>query len=761
MHGVVVMRRHRSEVIDLVSSESEDEASAARNDKGIKVAGGKGRSRKSLGLNGSAPPPPPPIRSATSSPVSTGTTTSNNPLATLLYSSRQQGVAAHKAVAKGGGGGGGPSKTKSKAAGAAETSKPRGKRKTTAAVQNAVPVPVPLPVPLKREMWTTVHEPQHPEDLIIHKKKVDEVRVWLELQLTTVGQPGVGKLLMVTGPPGCGKTATLRVLGESMGFTIVEWQAQAEASYQEIRYLHSGFRDGSGFGEEAPQYVSKLAAFEEFADGAKMPALQLISAPKTAPIEEKVLDNQQHPNHSKARPTLVFIDDLPFVGDSEQRRRVAQAVSNLARSTLSPVVLFSTEASGRSKQDQTERTAPGGLPKEVMAALEAVGSSTISFNPITDLNCAKVLRKVLQAEHRALPEAHIIAIATQSGGDLRNAINSLQFACTGAAPVALQPPAKRARGTGKKKITVPSNSTSTAADVESVTFMLRDASLGLFHGLGKLLHNRRLPVPSPSPVPQSEERDFDQIADVSWTYRAPMDGFDPEAVLFASGLESGSVAAFLHENILDYVDDSSIDDLAACLAQLSTADVMASGGRRRHSDALATDDVPGGSTITEVCAANVAARGVCFWNTHPAPKQFRPMRAPALYTVQRGINANSEQLRVAAGLGRVFCGGSGGLDSASVVATDILPTVRSISQQLHGRPGVNLEPLIYQQPPRWKRYWSGKLLDEVLHAGVKQNKEQLSIGGVGASGSAPAAAAAAVWEEEDPIESSSDEYDDW
>ena len=30
-------------------------------------------------------------------------------------------------------------------------------------------------------------------------------------------------MLLLTGPPGCGKTATLHALSRDMGFTVVEW----------------------------------------------------------------------------------------------------------------------------------------------------------------------------------------------------------------------------------------------------------------------------------------------------------------------------------------------------------------------------------------------------------------------------------------------------------------------------------------------------------------------------------------------------------
>ena len=42
---------------------------------------------------------------------------------------------------------------------------------------------------------------------------------------------------------------------------------------------------------------------------------------------------------------------------------------------------------------------------------------------------------------------------------------------------------------------------------------------------------------------------------------------------------AGSVAAFLHENVLHFIEDVAIEDVAGCLEQLSAADCMASGRR--------------------------------------------------------------------------------------------------------------------------------------------------------------------------------------
>ena len=521
------MSRRRSirlapDVIDLVTSDSEEDEPV------VPLRGGAA----------TAPPPAPAPptneaganqlpRSIPCSPISTATTTSNNPLANLLAASSKPGSARPP-----------PSKTapkpkpkktttvknnnastsnKEKSTGAG-TSRTNGATKRKNVREKTIPedadldfIDSPTLLPQQGQgrkhqtalnggsggsnsinsasidMWSLKYEPHVPTDLIIHKKKVEEVKVWLETHLHSLASSSatMGKMLVVTGPPGCGKTRTLRVLGESLGFSITEWQAQAEASDQEIRYLNNnnntnssyyaggggagggfsggGNNSGSGY-EERIQYVSKIAAFEEFTSRAKMPALPLSKpianlAPSSPPPSSAAATAAADKNNSAPpcpppplRPTLVFIDDLPFTSRPEDRRRLATALANLAKCARFPIVLFATEASGRSQQDKTDRVAPGGLPKEISQALNAIpGVQTISFNAITPLNTAKVLREILKKEHRYsnFSESHVVALAEQAGGDLRNAINSLQFACTGLKPVqqvVKQPASKRQKG---------------------------------------------------------------------------------------------------------------------------------------------------------------------------------------------------------------------------------------------------------------------------------------------------------------------------
>ena len=48
-------------------------------------------------------------------------------------------------------------------------------------------------------------------------------------------------------------------------------------------------------------------------------------------------------------------------------------------------------------------------------------------------------------------------------------------------------------------------------------------------------------------------------------------GVDPEAVLLKSGLDSSTAAAFLHENMLEFVDAEAMDEAAGAYSYLSHA----------------------------------------------------------------------------------------------------------------------------------------------------------------------------------------------
>lgn len=231
------------------------------------------------------------------------------------------------------------------------------------------------------ELWAVKHAPASEADMVVHKKKIEDVKAWLQPHASGTAVRG-SKMVVVTGPPGCGKTATIHVLSQAMGFRVVEWQAQAQVSWDDVQYQRP---DGVHYqGQDSVQYHSKLALFEDFASRAKVAALPLAIASR-APQEEELSSRAgaaaltngavTNPVMPALPPTLVLIDDLPYTSGIDQRQRLSQTLGDLARCARFPVVLIATEPSGRAQKERGNIGAavsgPTGLHK-VQAHLEVV-----------------------------------------------------------------------------------------------------------------------------------------------------------------------------------------------------------------------------------------------------------------------------------------------------------------------------------------------------------------------------------------------------
>lgn len=58
-------------------------------------------------------------------------------------------------------------------------------------------------------------------------------------------------------------------------------------------------------------------------------------------------------------PTLVLVDDLPHAAGPEQRRQIAEALSDLAAGARFPVVVVATQTSGKTQQEKGLSAAAG------------------------------------------------------------------------------------------------------------------------------------------------------------------------------------------------------------------------------------------------------------------------------------------------------------------------------------------------------------------------------------------------------------------
>jgi DNA polymerase III delta prime subunit len=535
-------------------------------------------------------------------------------------------------------------------------------------------------------LWTEKHQPRTVADLevAIHKQKVTEVRDWLSTQ-HTIGN----RVLFLIGPPGCGKSTLLAVLCEKeLGFRTIEWIPQPLLSFSEVTSLNNGSADFL----DRVEYRSKLDAFEQFVRSLVAPPLPLQTSWNTT-------EGEQGRCHS--RPAVAILDDLPLAYGHEQLSRLRRILCSLITTAAVPTVVLLTP-------DQ----------HDVIGTLK--GCKLIKCNPITELKIIKVLKHILSKEGLALDEESLKVLAKQANGDLGNAISTLQFyASTNRSMVGRQnglpADAQRSKKTSKRGA---KRARCSSKDGNPIlpSIVRRDLLLTTFHGLGKLLYNKRLW--GQEPTTESSQ------AWAPWTVRPPMDGFIPENVLDAAGLDSNVVSAFLHANLPLFIDDDAILDMAGCLAQLSAADSLLSaiGGRgRRTQNVLSSygdDDSGEAPSLAEACSAITAARGICFWNSHPASRSFRQLLRPSVFEARRGMVKNLGMLRNHMRMVRVVEGGAETIESLTVLSTEILPChFHLCSMPVVSYRGGELSRLLRQKPPVWWRWWNGEVHE--VHEGIE------------------------------------------
>ncbi|EXJ89332.1 hypothetical protein A1O3_02399 [Capronia epimyces CBS 606.96] len=465
--------------------------------------------------------------------------------------------------------------------------------------------------------WSDRYGPSNLEELVVHKKKVADVQGWLQGKISGRNNQ---KLLVLKGPAGSGKTTTLSLLAKALGLQLISWHNPAVSdaggnssiALQFDEFLNRGGQFGSlAFDhgildsdsskgdpdhrllvvEEFPATISSYSsALQSF----RSVILQFLARSKTA---SSAIPGHHHPNGNA--PPLVIIISETLLSSS-----TAMSDSFTAHKLLGPEILNHPFV------------------------------TVMEFNPVASTFVTKALDLVMKKEarnsrRRRMPGPAVIQRLAEMG-DVRSAVNSLEFLCLrgGDGSEWSGTVAAKAKKTSKDKHGVP------LTEMERNSLQLvthRETTLDMFHAAGKIMYNKR---EDPRVLDTRAEPPPKPPDHLMHLYTPKASQVDIEALLNETGTDIQTFISTLHQNyILSCHGDAFEQSFEGCSDVLSTADILnpeSRPSRRVASNPNASiiqANLQAGSSDTlrqDEISFQVATRGLLFNLPYPVNRTSPP-----------------------------------------------------------------------------------------------------------------------------------------
>jgi cell cycle checkpoint protein len=484
------------------------------------------------------------------------------------------------------------------------------------------PPRIPAPMDDDQRPWSERFGPNNLEELAVHKKKVADVRTWLE---EVMGGRRRQRLLVLKGAAGTGKTTTVKLLAKELRCEILEW------------------RNPAGSLGAIQGYASASAQFDEFMGrSGKFGQLDLES---DSPVQAAPVSSEPLQGDTKK---LVLIEEFPntFMRSSSALtsfrssllRYLAANTPSLAAfaqpsdEPVTPLVMIISETLLTTTSASADSfTAHRLLGPEI---LQHPGVQVIEFNTIAPTLMAKALEVIVQKESRKSGRRRtpgpLVLQKLGEIGDIRNAISSLEFLCLKGdeeadwgAKVVLSKPKKGAKAANTTPLT--------KGEEDSLELISqRESTLGIFHAVGKVVYNKR---DETGQVIMSDEAAVEDLPSYMKDFARPKKSLVAlDTLMDETGTDTHTFISALHENYLLSCErigptdtHSAVDYVNGCIEYLSESDLMCPSwdsffGGRGFSGSFVRDN---GSHIVrqDEIAFQVAVRGILFSLPSPVKRQ--------------------------------------------------------------------------------------------------------------------------------------------
>ncbi|KAK0718784.1 Rad17 cell cycle checkpoint protein-domain-containing protein, partial [Apiosordaria backusii] len=261
------------------------------------------------------------------------------------------------------------------------------------------------------------------------------------------------------------------------------------------------------------------------------------------------------------------------------------------------------------------------------------GTAIIEFNPVAPTLLAKALELIVQKEARKSGRRRtpgpLVLQRLGEIGDIRSAVSSLEFLCV-KGDDDTDWGSKIALAKAKKSKDVPSLTKGERDSLELVS--QREATLGIFHAVGKVVYNKRGGKLIGEPVSAAET-----LPSHMAQFAKPNPSLvSVDTLIDETGTDTHTFISALHENYplsceqtspLD--ENSSLDYINGCLDYLSEADLLCPSwdiffGGKGYGGGYTGKDSSSHVLRQDEMAFQVAVRGLLFSLPSPVKRQSHP-----------------------------------------------------------------------------------------------------------------------------------------
>ncbi|OTA58423.1 Rad17-domain-containing protein [Hypoxylon sp. EC38] len=470
--------------------------------------------------------------------------------------------------------------------------------------------------------WSERFAPVNLEELAVHKKKVADVRRWLEDVMAGRMRQ---RLLILKGAAGTGKTTTVRLLTKDMRCELLEWRNPVGSlgANQGLQSASAQFEEFMGRGGKFGQLDTDLD-----------PPPSSFSKSDTNDNTRKIILIEEFPNtFTRSSTALTAFRNTILRYLAANTPPLASFARQTSTEPITPVVMVISETLLTTTSASADSfTAHRLLGPDIT---RHPGCCIIEFNAIAPTLLANALELIVQKEARKSGRRRtpgpLVLKRLGEIGDIRSAISSLEFLCLkgdsadwGAKVTFTKPK----RGS-KNDVSL------TQGEAESLELVSqREASLGIFHAVGKVVYNKRDERPMNQQTPEGRAEMLpDFLAHYSRPKRSEV---SVDNLIDETGTDTHTFISALHENYVLSCEssgpsdpNSSLDYINDCIEFLSESDLLSPSwdvffrGRGSSAATFSGRDSASHTLRQDEITFQVATRGLLFSLPNPVKRMSK------------------------------------------------------------------------------------------------------------------------------------------